>query len=137
MKSCAGRLRAVAVAKGPSLHEGKSGNEKFETREAPLERTGLGYRPDCSWSNLRGRGLSVFCQSALASPADDTSSAPVSPKISFAFLLQSELSEYRKEGCPARRCRDNCLRLFRCWRWACRRRHTGVSVSACCVLQAT
>ncbi len=42
MKSCAGRLRAVAVAKGPSQHEGKSGNEKFETREAPLERTGLG-----------------------------------------------------------------------------------------------
>src|SRR5437773_3198558 len=133
MKSCAGRLRAVAVAKGPSQHEGKSGNEKFETREAPLERTGLGYRPDCSWSNVsRGRGLSVFCQSALASPADDTSSAPVSPKISFsflvqsdAFLVQSELSEYRKEGCAARRCRDNCLRLFRCWRWACRRRHTG------------
>src|SRR6266516_4710039 len=85
----------------------------------------------------RGRGLSVFCQSALASPADDTSSAPVSSKISFAFLVQSELSEYRKEGCPARRCRDNCLRLFRCWRWACRRRHTGVSVSACCVLQET
>src|SRR5438445_13160268 len=53
MKSCAGRLRAVAVAKGPSQHEGKSGNEKFETREAPLERTGLGYRPDCSWSNVR------------------------------------------------------------------------------------
>src|SRR5438477_8163772 len=53
MKSCAGRLRAVAVAKGPSQHEGKSGNEKFETREVPLERTGLGYRPDCSWSNVR------------------------------------------------------------------------------------
>src|SRR2546428_9995209 len=53
MKSCAGRLRAVAVAKGPSQHEGKSGNEKFETREAPPERTGLGYRPDCSWSNVR------------------------------------------------------------------------------------
>src|SRR6266702_7894569 len=92
MKSCAGRLRAVAVAKGPSQHEGKSGNEKFETREAPLERTGLGYRPDCSWSNVRGRGLSVFCQSALASPADDTSSAPVSLKspLPFSFNLSCQ-----------------------------------------------
>src|SRR3989442_15127125 len=62
MKSCAGRLRAVAVAKGPSQHEGKSGNEKFETREAPLERTGLGYRPDCSWSNVRA--AEVFPSSA-------------------------------------------------------------------------
>src|SRR5947208_7834942 len=53
MKSRAGRLRAVAVAKGASQHEGKSRNEKFRAREAPLERTGLGYRPDCSWSNVR------------------------------------------------------------------------------------
>src|SRR6266571_315401 len=138
MKSCAGRLRAVAVAKGPSQHEGKSGNEKFEMREAPLERTGLGYRPDCSWSNVRAAEV---CPSSANRHwllrRTTHPSAPVSPKISFAFLVQSELSEYRKEGCPARRCRDNCLRLFRCWRWACRRRHTGVSVSACCVLQET
>jgi hypothetical protein len=41
----------------------------------------------------RGMGLSLFCQSALASPLDETSEAPVLSRMFFALWVQSELSE--------------------------------------------
>jgi acyl carrier protein len=41
---------------------------------------------------VRFSGLSVFV-SALASPAEATSSAPVRSRMSFAFFTQSELSQ--------------------------------------------
>src|SRR5438552_19108887 len=125
MKSCAGRLRAVAVAKGPSQHEGKVVTKSLKRGKPRSKERGFGYGqivPGLTGARQRfvrllpiGTGFSGGRHILGASEL----------KISFAFLVQSELSEYRKEGCPARRCRDNCLRLFRCWRWACRRRHTG------------
>jgi len=52
-------------------------------------------RPSLRISNqlARGIGLSVFWKSALASPLDATSCAPVRLRISFARVVHSELSE--------------------------------------------
>jgi hypothetical protein len=47
-----------------------------------------------------GKGLSVFCQSALASPVEATSCAPVRSRICLAFAVQSESSQCTDSKIP-------------------------------------
>src|SRR5579875_2834781 len=47
-----------------------------------------------------GRGRSPMAQSALASPADEISSAPVISRTSFARLIQSESSQWTESRMP-------------------------------------